>query len=180
MDIFIGTICAFGFNYAPYGWAMCQGQILPISQNTPLFALIGTYYGGNGTSTFALPNLGGRVAISQGSNGQSMYTIGETDGVNSVTLTSNNLPAHTHPVSVTLSSNDRDQSTASTPGANYLGIATDNGAGNYNDSASGNVYMKSPSITLASTGGTQPISIQDPVLVMNYCIAINGVFPPRN
>lgn len=180
MDIFIGTISAFGFNYAPYGWAFCQGQILPIGQNTALFALLGTYYGGNGTSTFGLPDLGGRVAISQGTNGQSTYNIGETDGANTVTLVSSNLPAHTHGVSVTLTSNDRDPSNSSSPVNNFPGIATDSTAGNYNDAPSGNVFMKSPSITLGTTGGNSPISIQDPVLVMNYSIATQGSFPPRN
>src|SRR5271155_5619646 len=96
---FFAQIQIFPYNFAPRGWAMCNGQILPISQNTALFSLLGTFYGGNGTSNFALPNLQGRVPIHAGQGtGLSAYTVGETGGAESVTLNANQIPAHTHSV----------------------------------------------------------------------------------
>src|SRR5271166_3581841 len=96
---FIGEIRLFGFNFAPVGWALCNGQLMPIAQNTPLFSLIGIYYGGDGITTFALPNLQSRVPIGQGQGpGLSPYTIGQTGGIENVTLTGNQMPEHTHTV----------------------------------------------------------------------------------
>src|SRR5687767_9318635 len=97
MEPFLGQIQAFGFNFAPRGWAQCQGQLLAINTNTALFSLLGTTYGGNGQTTFALPDFRGRTMVGQGQGpGLSAYTIGQVGGTESVTLTSNNLPAHTH------------------------------------------------------------------------------------
>jgi microcystin-dependent protein len=181
MEVYIGTICAFGFNYAPYGFMFCQGQILPINGNTALFSLLGTAYGGNGTSTFGLPNLGGSVAIGQGNNGQSTYSMGETGGANSVSLTSGNLPAHAHSFTVVLNGNDRDTAGLSnSPAGNFPATATGANVGNYNDVASTGVFMKPPTVILGSTGGNMPVSIQDPILVVNYSIALQGIFPPRS
>lgn len=178
MEPFIGSICAFGFNYAPYGWSLCQGQILSISSNTALFSLLGTAYGGNGTSTFGLPNLSGRVAICQGTNMQSNYVMGESGGSDTVTLLSSNLPPHTHPVAVTLKANATGAD-GPNPGGSYPGTNS-NSVAVYNPSPTTAKYMKQFTVTLGNTGGIAPIGIQDPGLVMNYCIAQYGVFPSRN
>ncbi len=178
METFTGTICAFGFNYAPYDWLICAGQLLPIQSNTALFALLGTKYGGNGTSTFALPNLMGRVAISQGSNGQTTHNVGDDGGANTVTLLSSNLPPHTHPISVNLTSGGR--ASTNNPAGAYLTTSENGGIANYSTQPSTDTFMKSPTISLGNTGGTASFSVQDPYLVMNYCICAYGYFPQRD
>lgn len=180
MEAYLGTICVFGFNYAPYGWQYCNGQILAISQNAALFALLGTYYGGNGTSTFGLPNLQGRNAIHMGQlSGGSLYTIGEFAGVDTVTVLISNMPAHNHTVSMTINANGRTQSTNSPIGA-YPAVSSV-GVSNYNNPpASSNVFMKPATVTIGTSGGSIPVNISDPTLVMNYCIAMTGIFPTRN
>jgi len=176
MDVFIGTISGMGFNFAPYGWMMCQGQILPIQAYAAMFSLLGTAYGGNGTSNFGLPNLAGRVANGQGSNGQSTYQMGEEGGSSNVNILISNLPPHTHPLQVTLNANSRSQSD-STPVNNFPAPSV-TPSNNY--SSQTNAVMKPPTITLGNTGGSTPISIQDPILAINYCIAYQGIFPTRN
>ncbi len=177
METYLGTICAFGFNFAPYGWAFCQGQILPISQYAALFSLLGTSYGGNGTSTFGLPNLQSNVAIHMGQlTGGSNYSIGETGGASSVTLNSSNLPPHIHTVVFTLNSNNTTKSTSNPSGA-FPGL--EGTVKPYNAAFTPSVTMKPPTITLGNSGGGSPVSIIDPSLVMNYCIAMQGIFPTR-
>jgi len=177
MEAYLGSICAFGFNFAPYGWQACNGQIIAISQYSALFALLGTYYGGNGTSNFALPNLQGRNAIHMGQHpGGSLYTIGETGGTDTTSVTVQNLPVHSHGLVYSLNCNAAGVTT---------GTASPNFPGNYPDtpyatSASGASVMGSFPITLGNTGGNTPIGIDDPTLVMNYCIAMQGIFPTRN
>jgi microcystin-dependent protein len=161
---FLGQIATFGFNFAPQGWALCDGQTLAISQNTALFSLIGTTYGGDGITTFQLPNLQGNVAIMAYQN----YVLGATSGEASHTLTINETPAHSH--SIVASSVTADQLAA--PG-NFPGAAT---ANNYSNAA--------PDTTLgngtAGTGGSQPHENMQPYLVINFCIALAGIFPSRN
>lgn len=177
MDAYIGTICVFGFNFAPYQWAYCNGQIMAISQNTALFSLLGVTYGGNGTTTFGLPNLQGRAAIDQGQlQGGSLYTMGETAGTDSVTVLTSNMPAHNHPVTLALKGNDRDNSSQSPAGA-YP--ATSAGGVNIFNSSQ-NANMKSPTVTIGTSGGSIPIPISDPSLVMNYSICLYGMYPSRN
>jgi microcystin-dependent protein len=170
---FLGEIRLFPYNFAPQGWAFCSGQILPIAQNTALFSLLGTTYGGNGTDNFALPDLRGRLAISSGqAPGLSNYTLGQQSGTESVTLTINNLPSHNHTVS---------------PGAND-GVATEprpagavmakSAAPIYAGAADGSTTMAST--TTSSSGNSQPFSSMQPLLVLNYCIALQGIFPSRN
>jgi len=180
METFLGSVCVFGFNFAPYGWQYCNGQILPISQYAALFSLLGTYYGGNGTSTFGLPNLQGRASIHMGQHsGGSLYTIGETGGVDNVTILTSNMPAHSHSLSMSINANNRAQSSSSPVGA-YPAMSA-NTLNNYNPPpASTNVFMKPASITLGTSGGSIPVTISDPTLVMNYCIAMTGIFPTRN
>jgi microcystin-dependent protein len=144
---FLAEIILFAGNFAPRGWAFCQGQILSIAQNTALFSLLGTTYGGNGTTTFALPDLRGRVPVGQGQGpGLSAYTLGEVSGSESRTLTVNQLASHTHVVNAS------------------------------NGSATGT----RPSGNVPSGGGSQPFDTRQPYLVLNYIIALVGIFPSRN
>lgn len=167
---FLGEIRTFGFNFAPQGWAMCNGQLLPISQNTALFALLGTFYGGNGTTTFALPNLQGRVGIQQGQGqGLSPYNIGQVGGSETVTLIQNQMPAHSHGVAAS-----DGNASGTRPGGSVLGRV---------QSA---IYSAAPDGTtmnpamIATVGGSQPFGIIQPYLCLNFCIALQGIFPSRN
>jgi microcystin-dependent protein len=171
MDPFLGEIRVVGFNFAPTGWALCNGQLLPLSQNTALFALLGTFYGGDGKSTFALPNLVDSTAVNQGQGpGLSPYYIGETTGVPYVTLLQTEIPAHIHSL---LASNDPAELQAPAPNR---AMARSTAGFAYNTSAP-NVLM-SPQAT-SVTGGSQPHNNLMPSLVLNYVIALQGVFPQR-
>jgi microcystin-dependent protein len=164
---FLGEIRAFGFNFAPRGWAMCNGQLLPIAQNQALFSLLGTTYGGNGQTTFALPDLRGRVPIHMGQGpGLSSKDLGEQAGQEAQTLSVNEMPAHTH--AQPASSGEQD--------TNRPGNAVPARGGVYAGSGDGSTFMD-PTTT---TGGSQPHNNMQPYLVLNYCIAITGIFPSRN
>jgi microcystin-dependent protein len=179
MEAFVGTICAYGFNYAPYGWSFCAGQIISIQSNTALFSLLGTVYGGNGTSNFGLPNLQGRVAIGQGSNSQSNYVMGEFGGNDAVTVLGSNLPPHTHSVTLAISSNVVAQDSLA-PGTEFPAANELLAVFNYATTPTPSKFMKPPTVTLGNTGGTTPVGVQDPGLVLNYCICQYGIFPSRN
>ena len=169
---FLGMIALFGFNFAPQGWAFCNGQLLPIAQNTALFSLLGTMYGGDGRTTFALPNLQGRVPIHFGqAPGTSQYQIGQVGGAENTTLNASNLPPHNHPLNAVSETGE-----TSDPTGAYLGNtgALDK---EYRLSGTG-VIMNANAI--GNTGGSQPLSIVQPYLVVNYCIALQGIFPSRN
>ena len=155
-------ICSFGFP--PKGWAFCNGQLLPINQNQALFSLLGTTYGGDGRVNFALPNLQGCTPMHMG-NG---HTLGEHAGEQNHTLSTPELPAHTHTWGAT-----NTPANAPTPTSNLLG-----GAAEYNSSASNLVGM-SPG-TLSTVGGTQPHPNMQPYLTLNFCIALQGIFPSQN
>lgn len=179
---FIGEIKLLGFNFAPVGYNLCNGQLMPISVYTALFSLIGTQYGGDGQATFALPDLQGRVPIGQGQGpGLSAYTIGTKGGSENATLQVGNMPAHIHdasgihanmPVSTGGGDSDTPQnaflanngsevfSSIATPGANYGSLAVSGNTG--------------------ATGSSNPFSIMNPYIVMNYSIALEGIFPSRN
>ena len=166
---FLGEIRAFGFNFAPRGWASCNGQLLPINQNQALFALLGTIYGGNGQTTFALPDLRGRVPINQGqSSGASTYSLGQAIGVENVTLLVSQIPAHTHRLNAS-----PDNATTTDPGNNLLAVAR---SATY--ASSGSAAMNPGAIAI--TGGSQPHENRQPYLTVNYCIALQGIFPSRN
>ena len=172
MEPFLGMIALFGFNFAPRGWAFCNGQLLSIAQNNALFALLGTIYGGDGRTTFALPNLQGRVPIHFGQgSGLSNYQIGQVGGVESATLLISNMPAHNH----TLNAVSELGGTSAPEGA-FLGNtgALDR---EYKTSGTG-VVMNAGAI--GTNGGSQPFSIIQPYLVVNYCIALQGIFPSRD
>ncbi len=161
---FLSEIRIFSFDYPPKGWAACNGQLLAINQNQALFALIGTYYGGNGTTNFALPNLQGAMAVHMG-NG---YTIGETGGSATVTLTTEQLPAHTHQASgVSNTANE------GSPTGNTWAVSVDEPYG-----PSPGVTMNAAGVT--STGGGQAHNNLAPCLTLNFCIALSGIFPSQN
>ena len=179
---FVGEIRMFGFNFAPVGWAMCNGQIMSIQQNAALFSLIGTFYGGNGTSTFALPDLRGRVPLHQGTGvGLSTYVIGEQLGTEGHTLLQSEMPAHNHPVNCDGQATGRGGSTfnagmGQTPVNNYPGLANSPASAVY--SANRNNFMNPA--TLSVVGGNQSHENRQPLLVVTFCIALQGIFPSRN
>jgi microcystin-dependent protein len=179
MDPFLGEIRMVGWNFAANGWALCNGQLMPISQNQALFALLGTTYGGNGTTTFALPNLQGRVPIHQGTGlGLSPYTIGESSGSENITLLPNQMPAHNHLMGV-----------SNLPGAvadptNAILAQGNSGAGRSPVAVSDYVSTAATGTlapaAIASSGGNQPHSNIQPFLCINFIIALTGIFPPRS
>jgi len=179
---FIGEIKILGFNFAPRGYATCQGQIMSIAQNTALFSLLGTIYGGNGQTTFALPDLQGRVAKSQGTGpGLPSYVMGQAAGNTSVSVLTSNLPAHVH---------SANGITANLPVASGSGTVN-SPEGNYLAQAPVDMYSTVATAgknygTLAASGATGsagssiPLNIENPYLVVNYSIALEGIFPSRN
>jgi microcystin-dependent protein len=176
MEAFIGSIILFAGNFAPNGWQLCQGQLLPISQNAALFSLLGTFYGGNGVSTFALPDLRGRVPVGQGQGpGLSSYDIGEVGGVENVTLLSTQMPAHNHLVNASNTAADQGA-----PGGNFLAEIVDavSGAATPIYTATSNAQMNPTAISLA--GGNQPHQNLSPFLCLNYIICLNGIYPSRS
>jgi microcystin-dependent protein len=172
MEPFIGMIALFGFDFAPRGWAKCDGQLLPIAQNSALFSLLGTMYGGDGRTTFALPDLRGRVAIGTGQGpGLSPYQTGENGGSQSITLLSSQMPAHTHMLQATNTSGNSGD-----PSGHIL--ANSGATDPEYSSAAPNTTMSPQSI--GTSGGSQPVPNMQPYLALNYCIALTGIFPSRN
>ena len=168
---YLGEIRLFPYNFAPSGWQFCQGQTLPISQYQALFALIGTTYGGNGVQNFALPDLRGRVVITSGNGpGLSSFVLGESSGTENVTILANQMPSHTH----LLNASDAT-ATVTRPGGAALGRTA---GATYAPAPDGSTTMSASSI--APAGGNVPISVLQPYLVLNYCIAMVGIFPSRN
>ena len=169
-DPFVGEIEIVGFNFAPTGWATCDGQLLAISQNTALFALLGTQFGGDGKSTFALPDLRGRMAIGQGQGpGLQNFVIGEAGGEEQVTLTVAQIPAHTHRA---MGSSAPANST--TVGGNVWGTTA---AFLY---SSGSPSTSMNPLAIGAVGGGLPHENRPPYLVMNFIIALQGIFPARS
>jgi microcystin-dependent protein len=193
MDSFIGTIMGWAPNFAPKGWAFCQGQIISVQQNTALFSLLGTIYGGNGTTTFGLPNLGGRVPIGVGqSGGTSPFTLGQISGTETVTLSIAQMPTHTHAgagLSVALGAST-SPATSTAPGADAI-LAAPNGATDEGDSVTVKSYAPSSaqnttlhggtvSGTVAPVGAGMPFGIMQPYLGINFIICMFGIYPPRD
>jgi microcystin-dependent protein len=173
-ESYLGCIFLFAGNFAPRGFALCQGQIISIAQNTALFSLLGTTYGGNGQTTFALPDLRGRAAVGAGQGpGLPNYALGEVTGSPTVSLTISEMPAHNHLVSASQNADSTN------PQACFPG----------NDSRGGsplNIYSTTADTTLMNpaavqpAGGSQPFSVQNPILALNYIICTQGLFPSRN
>lgn len=170
-DPFVAEIRIFPFNFAPKGWAFCDGQLLPISQNTALFSLLGTTYGGDGKSNFALPNMQGNAPMHPGQGpGLSLHDLGEAGGSETVTLLTSEIPAHFHNLRAAASTG-----TKSVPSANVL--AKTSGATPYAVPGSPLVAMAAGALNPA--GGDQPHNNMQPYLTLNFCIALQGVYPPR-
>lgn len=182
VDAYVGEVRPFPYNFAPRGWATCSGQILAISQNTALFSILGTTYGGNGSTTFALPDLRGRVAIGQGQGpGLSPYALGEVTGSVVETLTPPEMPAHTHTPYTRVQMGATNMHTAPQAG-DYLGRfnASPTVFGKtWNNPPLENAVLMHPSF-VGLNGGNQPHQNTQPVLALNFCICIQGVFPARN
>jgi microcystin-dependent protein len=177
METYLGTILMVGFNFAPVGWALCNGQLLSISQNTALFSLLGTYYGGDGVTTFGLPNLQGRVPIHQGNGaGLSPYNIGQLGGVENVTLTVGNLPAHSHPANCNNTPGPNVNPTGSFWAEANPGGRDPVATPSYAASATGS--MAAGAIGL--TGSNQPVGNIQPYLCINFIIALQGIYPSRS
>jgi microcystin-dependent protein len=171
MDPFVAEIRIFPFNFAPKGWAFCDGQILPISQNTALFSLLGTTYGGDGKSNFALPDMQGNAPMHPGQGpGLSLHDLGETGGSDTVSLLQSEMPAHAH----ALRADVVDAADTNVPST----------AAAYAQSTGGTLYQPAQNSTLADealapSGGDQPHNNLQPYLTLNFNIALQGVFPPR-
>jgi microcystin-dependent protein len=179
---FIGEVKLLGFNFAPKGYATCQGQILSIAQNTALFSLLGTTYGGNGQTTFALPDLQGRMPIGQGTGpGLPSHSMGEVSGTPNVTLLTSNMPPHVHTlnsmrVQLQASTANADENAAQNLFPANAGTPVYTGAATPNTFTGGAVVSGTTDIT----GSGFPFSVMNPYLVMNYSIALQGIFPSRN
>ncbi len=175
MDSYIGMIALFGFNFQPVGWAFCDGRLLQISQFDVLFSLLGTTYGGDGQTTFALPDLRGRLALGQGQGaGLSNYVEGQMGGTETVGLTTATMPAHNHPVLAT-----PEQGNTSSPANAFLAVPSESDT-EYKlvPSDGSKVTMNAGMVGLSGTG-PQPFGIVQPVLGTNYCICLEGVYPSR-
>jgi len=172
MDPFVAEIRIFPFNFAPKGWAFCDGQILPLSQNTALFSLLGTTYGGDGKSNFALPNMQGNAPMHPGQGpGLSLHDLGEIGGNETVSLLESEIPSHSHSMSV----QNVPLGSVVTPSNNTLDRPA---SGNLFNKANPAVVAMAPE-TLAPAGGDQPHNNMQPYLTLNFCIALQGVYPPR-
>ena len=168
-DPYLSEIRIFSFGFAPKGWLLCNGQTLPINQYAALFSLIGTYYGGNGTTTFQLPNLQGCVPLHMGTGGGGSYVIGEQAGQTNVALNITQIAPHTHTVNANTGANANVPSASVVPGGG--------GVSAYG-TAPGGATMNNAIVGQA--GGSQPHSNLQPYLVLNFCIAATGIFPSRN
>jgi microcystin-dependent protein len=177
VDPFIGQLLIVPFNFAPTGWAFAAGQLMPISQNTALFSLIGSYYGGDGRTTFGLPNMQGNVPISSGQgSGLSLYDLGQTGGEAAVTLLITEIPNHNH---VLQGANGRGVvSDAQNPNGNSIGPTTGAAAGTpFSSGAAPNQQLSYSAVSMA--GQSQPHNNMRPFQALNYIIALQGIFPQR-
>lgn len=184
MEGTIGTIILFAGNFAPRSWALCEGQLLAIAQNNALFSILGTTYGGDGRTTFGLPDLRGRVPLQQGTGpGLSNHSLGAKSGVETNALQINNLPAHNHGASLHVNSANASQNAATagssiaTPGS--LVGRTFTATDGFNTAAP-NVAMNAGSVSTGNTGNNAPVNNMQPSLALNYVICLYGTFPSRN
>jgi len=170
---FVAEIRIFGFNFAPKGWAQCNGQLLPLSQNTALFSLLGTFYGGDGKTTFALPNFQGSAGLCQGqSSTGTQYFLGQQSGTATVTVLQSEMPIHNHLVGA-----DSVVGDTNAPGPG-VSLARSHNATAYQSTTNTNLVQLN-ALALSVNGGDAPHNNMMPFLTLNYCIALQGVFPPR-
>jgi len=178
MDGTLAFITPFAGNFAPRNWALCQGQILAISQNTALFSLLGTTYGGNGQTTFALPDLRGRAVVGTGQGpGLSDYVEGEVDGITSNTLLVSDMPAHSHQIAITATPKAAGTPNSASP-QNAVYATGNNSL--YTFSTNVNLHSYSGTLNTQVAGGNIPFSTLHPMIALNYLICIQGIFPARN
>lgn len=181
-DQFVAEIRVFAFNFAPANWAVCNGQLLPISQNTALFSLLGTTYGGNGTSNFGLPNLMGSIPLHVGRNqpgpGLSIYDLGQTGGSQNVTLLTSEMPMHSHTLATSSSNAKLAPGPTTQLGKPVTGTLSAGSQGLMY--STGNPGQAMPVQTLGVAGGSLPHNNMMPTLTLTYCIALHGIFPARN
>lgn len=199
---FMGTVMIWAPNFAPRGWAFCQGQLLSISTNSALFSLLGVVYGGNGQTTFGLPNLAGRVPVGQGqSPGTSSYTLGQTAGTENVTLTTAQMPMHNHGATFTQTGGNASFQASKLPAGSATPAPNSMLAQSVESGVGGSVEIYGPAptdpsnlvnlsgvsvsgitgtVAVAPNGSSLPFSIVQPYQVLNYVIALEGVFPSRN
>jgi len=169
---FVAEVCTFPYNFPPKGWAFCNGQLLPLSQNTALFSLLGTFYGGDGKSTFALPDIQGSVPLHQGqSTTGTEYFLGEAAGEEAVTLLQSEMPFHNHTVQGNFNPGDTFTPTPTV-------ALTNSSPGNAYVTGSPPLVLMSPQATSVA-GGSFPHNNMMPYLTLNFCIALQGIFPPR-
>lgn len=170
---FIAQVSIMAFNFAPRGWASCDGQLLPINQNQALFALLGTTYGGNGQTNFALPDLRGRAAVHSGSSGGTSTLLGERGGAEFVTLAATELPVHRHNLNAA-----SDFANSNVPGLALPAARPRGGLAIYGPSGSADTAMQAASVE--NVGNGQAHNNMQPYGVLNFCIALQGIFPSRN
>lgn len=171
MEPYIGQIQAFGFNFAPSGWAQCNGQLLPIAENEALFSLLGITFGGDGQTTFALPDLRGRSIVHPGSGpGLSPVHSGQNGGQETVILTTNQLPSHNHAVSIAVNTGSGEEFTST----KYIASHTSA----FNEVPAQGAFLAG--VNQINVGGNQPVNIRNPFLGMNFCIALFGIYPSRS
>jgi microcystin-dependent protein len=175
-DQFVGEIRIVGFNFAPFGWATCDGQLMPISQNTALFSLLGTNFGGNGTSTFGLPNFEGSAPLGMGNGaGLTPRVIGEVGGETTVTLLQTQMPSHNHNVTGNTAAGNQNSPAGANWARAHIGKT---GLDTYTANAGSNVTMNPGALTPAGSGF--PHNNMSPYLVLTFVIALNGIFPSRS
>jgi len=180
MEAFIATILLFAGNFAPRGWLFCQGQLLPINQNQALFSLLGTTYGGDGQTTFGLPDLRSRVPVGAGQGpGLSSYAVGQQAGKENMALTAAQLPAHSHALNV---SNAAATATTPTAGAALATMGNKAGMGPFTATLGYNTAAPNTALapaSVGSTGGATPVDVRQPLLGLNYIICLEGIYPSR-
>jgi microcystin-dependent protein len=181
MEGVIGYVTMFAGNFAPKSWAFCNGQTINIASNTALYSILGTTYGGNGTTTFQLPNTQGRAVVGTGTGpGLSTYDSGQAAGTNSVTITNAQMPAHVHPVIVTIQNQANESAEADTTAANGNVYTRDSNITPYDSNPGFNGAVFQAQITMTNSGSNLPMTIERPMIGMNYIICQYGVFPARN
>lgn len=180
MDYILGSVTIFAGNFAPRTFALCNGQILSIAQNTALFSILGTTYGGNGQTTFALPDLRGRAVVGQGQGpGLSPYDLGQVSGTETTTLISNQLAVHNHPVTLQIVPAAAASADASGPGGNVYATSS-TGEPFYGPAPTAQMQAYQGTLTMQPVGNSIPFSNLHPVMALNYLICTAGIFPARN
>lgn len=181
MEGVIGYTTMFAGNFAPKAWTFCNGQVINIASNTALFSILGTTYGGNGTTTFGIPDLRGRTIVGQGTGpGLSTYSLGQSGGVQSSTITINQMPAHVHPVAIVAANPATDTGADLTTASGNVYARDINSINPYAGGPFATMGPLQGTITMAPNGGNQPFNMLRPFIGMNYILCTQGVYPARN